>query len=454
MEGSAVQIRHFSGKLITPGNPDYHEARSVWNGVIDRKPAAIARCHTPADVAVALRHARNQGLKISVRGGGHNVAGTAVCDDGMVIDLSHLKAIDVDVREMTASAQPGVLWGELDEQTQQHGLATTGGVVSHTGIAGLTLGGGIGWLMRRYGLTVDNLLSTEVVLADGEAVTASTGEHPELFWALRGGGGRFGIVTRFNYRLHRVGPEVLAGPVLWPMEQAPQLLRHYRDWTDAAPPDVATIVHLRKAPPLAPVPTELHGRRVCIVAMLYTGPIRNGPDALAPLRNFGSPLVDLVAPRPYLKLQSMLDPTVPHGWHYYWKSAELDRLEDASIDAIVEHAATVSERSYAVMFHLGGAIQHTAEEATAYSHRDARHNLNINGVWTADQNNADREIAWTREFHAAVPPWESGVYTNFLDHDEGSDRLVQAFGHRALERLAAVKRDYDPAGVFGQLPPS
>lgn len=449
-----MRIRHFEGTVITPGSPGYDQARTVWNGAIDRKPAAIARCRVPGDVPAALRHARDAGLQVTVRGGGHNVAGTAVCDNGFVVDLSPLKEIEVDPDRATAWAQPGVLWGELDEQTQRHGLATTGGVVSHTGIGGLTLGGGIGWLMRRHGLTVDNLLSAEVVLADGATVTASADQHPELFWALRGGGGRFGIVTRFGYRLHPVGPQVLAGPVLWPMEQAPGLLRHYRDWIDRAPRDVATIVLLRKAPPLAAIPDHLHGRPVCIIAMLHTAPAENGPDALAPLRSFGSPLVDLVAPRPYVQLQSMLDPAVPHGWHYYWKSAEFDRLEDATIDAIVDNAAQTSQRSYAVMFHLGGAIQDTPEDATAYSHRHARHNLNINGVWTVDHDIAEREIAWTRAFHAAVRPWESGVYTNFLDQDEGLDRIAQAFGPPTLKRLATVKHNYDPDHIFGELPPA
>ncbi len=447
-----MQIRGFGGRIITPAAPDYDQARSLWNGAIDREPAVIARCGAPADVAAALRHAREHDLQIAVRGGGHNVAGTAVCDGGMVIDLSELTAIAIDPGAATASAQPGVLWGALDEQTQQHGLATTGGVVSHTGIGGLTLGGGIGWLMRRHGLTVDNLLSTEVVLADGATVTASPDHDPELFWALRGGGGRFGIVTRFDYQLHPVGPQVLAGPVLWPMEQAPELLRHYRDWTDQAPRDVATIVTLRNAPPLGAIPARLHGRPVCIITMLHTGPADDGTDALAPLRNLGSPLIDLVAPRPYRQLQSMSDATVPHGWHYYWKSAEFDRLEDTTLDTIVDHAAKVSERSYAIMFHLGGAITDIPEDATAYSHRHARHNLNINGVWTSDQDIADPETAWTRDFHTAVQPWETGVYTNFLDHDEGPDRLAQAFGHHALQRLVTVKDRYDPDHVLGELP--
>lgn len=449
-----MRIRGFDGQVITPATPGYDEARSVWNGAIDREPAVIARCGVPADVAAALRHAREHDLEIAVRGGGHNVAGTAVCDGGLVIDLSELRTIEVEPGAATASAQPGVLWGELDEQTQRHGLATTGGVVSHTGIGGLTLGGGIGWLMRRHGLTVDNLLSTEVVLADGTTMTASSDHHPELFWALRGGGGRFGIVTRFTYQLHPVGPQVLAGPVLWPMAQAPELLRHYRDWTDQAPRDVATIVTLREAPPLDAIPERLHGRPVCIITMLHTGPPDHGAEALAPLRNLGSPLIDLVAPRPYLQLQSMSDPTVPHGWHYYWRSAELDRLEDATIDAIVDHAAKVSQRSYAIMFHLGGAITDTPEDATAYSHRHARHNLNINGVWTNDQDIADRETTWTRDFHAAVQPWETGVYTNFLDHDESPDRLAQAFGHHTLERLTTLKDRYDPDHTLGNLPTS
>ena len=307
----------FTGALLTPGDAGYDEARRVWNGAIDRHPALIARCANVADVVAALRHARERGLVVAVRGGGHGVAGLAVCDDGVVIDLSAMRGIAVDPATRTACAQAGVLWGELDAATQEHGLATVGGIVTHTGIAGLTLGGGIGWLMRRHGATVDNLLAAEVVTADGAVARASADEHPELFWGLRGGGGNFGIVTSFEYGLHAVGPTVLAGPLFYALEDGPEVLRHYRDCVAQAPDELTTILTLRQAPPLPFLPAEVHGRPVVSVAVCYAGAIERGEQVLAPLRRFGAPIVDAIAPRPYVELQSVFNAGVPHGWHYY-----------------------------------------------------------------------------------------------------------------------------------------
>ncbi len=435
-------------ELLTSADPGYDDARRVWNGAIDRRPAAIARCARADDVVAALRLARERGLLVAVRGGGHGVAGLAVCDDGLVIDLSPMRGISVDPRARTARAQAGVLWGELDAATQAHGLATVGGIVTHTGIAGLTLGGGIGWLMRKHGATVDNLLSAEVVTADGDVVTASADERPDLFWGLRGGGGNFGIVTSFEYRLHAVGP-VLAGPIYHALEDAPEVLRFYRDFIAGAPDELTTILNLRPAPPLPLLPAAMHGRPVVAIAVCYAGDAERGEDVLRPLRRFGRPLVDAVAPRPYAQLQQLFDPVVPHGWHYYWKSWEVPPLGDGTIDTLVEHAARIeSPRSYVIVFQLGGALARVGEHETAYGQRDAAHNVNINAVWLPDDPEPERHVQWARDCYDALEPAAAGrAYVNFLG-DEGPERVRAAYGEERYARLLALKRAYDPENVF------
>lgn len=441
-------IPGFTGRVFVRGDDGYDEARRVWNGAIDRRPGAIARCTGVADVVAALRYAREQGFPVAVRGGGHGVAGTAVCDDGIVIDLSPMKGIRVDPERRLARVQAGVLWGELDRETQVSGLATTGGVVTHTGVAGLTLGGGIGWMMRRYGLTVDNLVSADVITADGEPVRASDEENPDLFWGLRGGGGNFGIVTSFEYRLHPVGPDLLCGPVFWSMEDAPRVLRAYREITAELPREVATVVNLRKAPPLPVLPSDLHGQPVCTLAMAYIGDIAAAEKVLAPLRAIGRPLFDAVAVRPYVSLQGLLDSTVPHGWHYFWKSTELGPLSEDVIDIMVDHSSQIrSPLTYSVTFHLGGAIADVDEDATAYSHREAVHAININGIWRPEEPIADQETAWTRSFFDALAPHQTGVYVNFLGN-EGQDRVRAAYGEKKYRRLVTVKDRWDPDNVF------
>lgn len=441
---ASSRITGFQGQLITADHPGYDAARAVWNGAIDRKPRYIARCLSPADVAAVLGYARDRDLAVTVRGGGHGVAGSAVCDDGVVVDLAPMRGIQVDPLRRTARVEAGALWGELDAVTQAFGLATTGGVVSHTGVSGLTLGGGIGWLMRRYGLAVDNLLGAELVTAAGERLTADDRHHPELFWGLRGGGGGLGVATSFTYRLHPVGPEVLAGPVLWALEDAPEVLRYYREFCAAAPREVATIVMLRQAPPAPFLPVELHRRPVCQVAMLALASPAEAERLLAPMRTFGRPLLDLVKHRPYTDLQSMVDPTVPHGWHYYWKSTGLRDLDDTVVDTLVGRAAGArSPWSYTVMFQIGGAVAEADPDKTAYSRRDVAYELNINGVWLPDQPVGEAETAWAREFLAALAPHHSGVYLNFLDRDD-HDREGDAFAAAAQERLADLRRRYDP----------
>lgn len=443
-----VAIPGFGGQLIGPWDDDYDIARSVWNGAVDRHPLFIARCREPSDVAAVVRYARERDLELSVRAGGHGVAGTAICDDGIVVDLRGLKRISVDPVASLATAQAGVRWKELDAATQAFGLATTGGTMSRTGISGLTLGGGIGWLMPLHGLTIDNLVSAELVTAEGEMLHISENEATDVFWAIRGGGGNFGVVTSFTYRLHEVGPEVLAGPVVWALEDAPDVLRAYREFSAVAPREVSTVVALRKAPAAPFLPVELHGRLVCIIALLWVGDPDQGEKALEPMRSFGRPLLDLVAIRLYTELQRMFDAGNPDGHHYYWKSTVLEDLAEPAIDTMVEHASRVeSPMSYATMFQLGGAVGEVGEDDTAYSHRNARHSLNISGVWSPNQPIAERETAWARGFHAAMRPFGLGAYVNFLDHDD-THLIPTAYGKTKYRRLAEIKRLYDPDNIF------
>jgi FAD/FMN-containing dehydrogenase len=337
-----LEIDGFRGRLITAHDADYDAARAVWNAAIDRRPRLIARCIGAADVTAAVRFARDHDLAIAIRGGGHNVAGTAVCDDGIVIELSAMRAVRVDPAHRVAWVQGGALWGDVDQETQVHGLATTGGIVSHTGVAGLTLGGGVGWLMRKHGLTIDNLISVDLVTADGELLRASEDEHPDLFWGLRGGGGNFGVVTSFEFRLHPIGPVALAGPILWDASEAAKVLRLYRDFVRDAPDELGTVVRFGAAPPLSVIPKDLHGRSVVMVGTCYAGPIDDGERVLRPLRASLTPLLDLIGPSRYVGFQSALDSTVVHGWNYYWKSTHLPELRDELIDVIVEHAFSCS----------------------------------------------------------------------------------------------------------------
>ena len=448
-EPTALKIDGFRGRLISAFDADYDSARAVWNGAIDRRPRLIARCIGTADVVTAVRFARDHDLTIAIRGGGHNVAGTAVCDDGIVIDLSVMRAVRVDPKGRRAWVQGGALWGDVDHETQAHGLATTGGIVSHTGVAGLTLGGGIGWLMRKHGLTVDNLLAVDVVTADGERLRASEDERPDLFWALRGGGGNFGVVTSFEFRLHSVGPTVLAGPILWDASDAREVLRFYRDFVREAPDELGTVVRFGTAPPLPVIPEDLHWRPVVMVGTCYAGPIEDGEQWLRPLRACRTPLLDLVGPKPYAGFQSALDSTVVHGWHYYWKSTHLPELRDDLIDVLIEHAFSCSSpRSYVAMFHLKGAVSRVGEDGTAFGNRQAAHAMTLDAVWRPGEDYGDRDTAWTRRFFGALGAFREGVYVNFLGGDEGPDRVREAYGGPVYDRLAHVKTTYDPDNVF------
>jgi FAD/FMN-containing dehydrogenase len=437
------------GELVRPEDLGYDEARKVWNGAIDRRPAAIARCAEAADVVACVRFAQERDLLVAVRSGGHDVGGRSICDDGIVIDLSPMRAIAIDARRRSARAEAGVLWGEFDRDAQAFGLATTGGVVTHTGIAGLTLGGGIGWLMRKHGATVDNLLLVKLVTAEGEVVTASANENADLFWGIRGGGGNFGVVTTFEYRLHPVGPRVVAGPILYSLNDASDVLRFYRDFVADAPDELTTIFNLRRAPSLPFLPPDIRGRPVVMIGVCYAGPIEEGEVLLRPLRAFGSPLVDAIDAKPYATLQALFDPAVPHGWHYYWKSAELPLLTDEAIDVLVENAALqTSPLCYCIGFQLGGALSRVDEEEMAFSQRDAGYDVNITAVWTADDPEPERHVAWAHRFHDALQPLARGrVYVNFLG-DEGADRTRAAYSEANYERLRKLKEAWDPTNFF------
>ncbi len=448
---TAIEIPGFRGELIAPEHADYDAARAVWNGTVDRRPRLIARCTGAADVASVVRFARDCDLEIAVRGGGHNVAGTAVCDDGIVIDLSAMRAVSVDPAERTALVQGGALWRDVDHETQAHGLATTGGIVGHTGVGGLSLGGGIGWLMRKHGLTVDNLVEAEVVTAEGNIVRASANDHPDLFWALRGGGGNFGVVSSFRFALHSVGPTVIAGLVFWAAEDTTYVLRFYREFVADAPDELGTVVRLGTIPPLPAISHELHFRPAIAVGSCYAGPVEDGERILRTLRRFGTPLVDLVGPTLYVDHQSGLDDTVPHGWHYYWKATNLTGLSDEVIDVVAEHAFRAgSPRSYAAMFHLGGAVARASGDATAYPDRNVAHNIIIDAAWLADQDDTvgTSETGWARGFLHALQPHRAGVYVNFLDPDDDTSRVREAYGEDTYVRLAEIKARYDPENVF------
>jgi FAD/FMN-containing dehydrogenase len=440
------------GPVTGPDDVGYDEARGIWNGAIDRRPACIARCTGVADVVAAVGFARERDLEIAVRGGGHNVAGTAVCDGGLVIDLSAMRAVLVDPADRAAWVQGGALWGDVDHETQAHGLATTGGIIGHTGVAGLTLGGGIGFLMRKHGLTVDNLLAAEVVTAEGSVVRASADEHPDLFWALRGGGGNFGVVTSFRFALHPLGPTVMAGPVFWAADDTADVLRFYRDFAAEAPDELGTVVRLGTVPPLPVIPEDLHWRPAIAIACCYAGALQDGERAVQALRRFGTPLVDLLAPSPYAAFQGGLDDTVLHGWHYYWKATNLSGLSDDVIAVIADHAyAANSPRSYAAMFHGGGAVARVPHDATAYAGRDAAHNIIIDAAWLPDESgeHAAAETVWARRFLQALHPHRAGgVYVNFLDSDDDSSRVREAYGDWTYRRLTEIKAKYDPDNAF------
>ena len=437
----------FRGELLNRKDTGYEDARKVWNGSIDRFPALVARCAGVADVIDSVNFARENGLLLAVRSGGHSFPGLSVCDGGFVIDLSPMKGVRVDPERRTVRVQSGVLLGELDRETQAFGLAVPSGIVTHTGVAGLTLGGGIGWLMRKYGLTIDQLLSLDLVTAEGDLVRASETENADLFWGVRGGGGNFGIVTEFEFRLNPLGPIVLAGPIFWPIEESPNVLRFYREWIAEAPDELMTIVVHRKAPPLPFVPRELHGELVVGVVCCYAGAVEEGEKVVKPLKEFGSPVLDLCAPKPFLTHQAMFDPSFPHGWWYYMRSCDVAELTDEVIDITVEHSLRINSPLTAFpIWQRGGAAARVGEDETAFGGRSAGYTFNITAV-TAGAEGFDEEREWVRNFWSALEPHHTGAYVNFL-MEEGEERVREAYGAKKYDRLKALKRRWDPGNLF------
>ena len=426
------------GELLRASDAGYDEARTVWNGMINKRPALIARCAGVADVIATVNFARSNALLVAVRGGGHNITGNAVCDGGLMIDLSRLKSVRVDPNKRTARAEAGLTWGEYNRETQAFGLASTGGVVSTTGIAGLTLGGGLGWLMGKHGLSCDNLLSADMVTADGQFLTASASEHPDLFWGLRGGGGNFGVVTSFEYRLHPVGP-VLAGMVLHPLAKAKEVLRFYREYARSCPDELTAFAAMMTSPEGAPVVAIVVG---------YIGSLAEGERLVAPVRKFGPPLADTIGPMSYVQLNTMFDQAFPYGGvQRYWKSSFLKHLGDDLLDILVDRTATMrSPMSMVGFFHFHGAACRVGPNETAFGLREDQWDYDIISQWL-DPREAPHHIRWTREFWTAVEPFATGgVYVNHLDAEEAT-RIRAAYGTN-YERLVALKNTYDPTNLF------
>lgn len=439
--------QNVSGQVVLPTDDAYEDARKIWNATIDKRPAIIVRCAKTSDVVTAVNFAKNNDLLLAVRGGGHNIAGSALCDDGIVIDLSQMRAVKVDPNARRATVEGGATLADFDAAAQAHGLATPLGINSTTGVAGLTLGGGFGWLSRKYGMTIDNLESAEVVTAAGEVVRASESENPDLFWALRGGSGNFGVVTRFEFRLHPVGPDVLSGMIVYPFAEAKQVLQQYRAFAADAPDELSVWAVLRQAPPLPFLPEEVHGTEILALAICYSGDPSQGEPLLEPLRKFGNPVGEHVGVQPYTAWQQAFDPLLTPGARNYWKSHNFSKLDDKLFDAVIEYIETLPSPQCEIFFGaIGGATTRAAGDSAAYAHRDAQFVMNVHGRWD-DAAEDERCIGWARDFFKASEPFASGgVYVNFLTDDE-SDRVRSAYGSN-YDRLAQVKREYDPANLF------
>ncbi len=436
------------GQLILPDDLEFESARRLWNGVFDKCPALIVRCVETADVITAVNFAREHQLRVAVRGGGHSAAGHSMSEGGMTIDLSGMKSISVDPVTRVARAEAGLLLGELDQATQAYGLAVPAGQISHTGVAGLTLGGGVGWLMRKYGLTIDNLLAVEIVTADGRLLTASESINPALFWGVRGGGGNFGIVTTFTFRLQPVGPEILGGPVLYSLDKAANVLRVFRQFMTSAPDELTVFAVLLTVPPAEPFPPHLHGKQMLVLDTCYAGPIAEGEKVIKPLRSLDTPDLDLLGPMPYVVRQSMLDASAPVGMHYYTTASYLQDLRDEAIETLVAHFAHVTNPLiHLTVSRLGGAIARVAEDATAFSNRDSAYLLWLIGMWPPDDEAASH-VQWVKGLSAAMQPFKSGgVYVNALGK-EHRERVEAAYGAEKYARLQILKQKYDPTNFF------
>jgi FAD/FMN-containing dehydrogenase len=435
------------GHLCLAQEAGYDEARTIWNAMIDRHPGAVVRCKGAADIIRAVRFAREHGLLLAVRGGGHNIAGNAVCEGGLLIDLSPMRSVRVDPAFRTARVEPGATLGEFDKEAQSFGLATPLGINSTTGVAGLTLGGGFGWLSRKFGLAADNLISADVVTAAGELVQASATENSDLFWAVRGGGGNFGVVSSFEFRLHPVGPMVLSGLIVHPFARAKQLLSGYRQIAAKAPDELTVWVVLRQAPPLPFLPVEVHGKEILVFAVCYMGDEADGKRALEPLRALGEPIADVIGMQPYAAWQTAFDPLLTPGAYNYWKSHNFVELSDGLLDTLASYAARLPTGECEIFIgQLGGATSRVAADATAYPHRSANYVMNVHTRWR-EQADERHSIEWARQLFADTAPYATGgVYVNFMPEDE-TDRVSNAYGAN-YNRLVALKAKYDPGNLF------
>ncbi|KJK21991.1 FAD-linked oxidase [Burkholderiaceae bacterium 16] len=444
VEGLKSKLR---GQALQPGDAGYDEARSIWNAMIDRRPGFIVRSAGAADVIHTVAFARDNGLLLSVRAGGHNIGGLAICEGGITLDLSAMKSVRIDPTALRAYVEPGATLGDFDHEAQAFGLATPLGINSTTGVAGLTLGGGFGWISRKYGLSVDNLVGVQVVTADGKLVRASASEHPDLFWAIRGGGGNFGVVTLFEFALHPVGPEVFGGLIVYPLSQAATVLQALRDRFAGMPDELTVWAVMRLAPPLPFLPPETHGKPIVALAICYIGPVADGPQLVEPLRKLGTPYGEHVGPMPFTAWQQAFDPLLTPGARNYWKSHNFAGLDDGLITLLTDYINKLPS-PYTEIFigSMGGQTNRVAVDATAYPSRDANFVMNVHGRWT-DPADDDACVAWSREvFQAAAPYAQGSVYVNFLTQEEG-DRVGAAYGPN-YARLADVKRRYDPDNLF------
>jgi FAD/FMN-containing dehydrogenase len=435
------------GQIVLPDDPNYNEVREIWNAMIDRRPAVIVQCAEADDVPHAISYARENGLEISIRGGGHNIAGSSLCDNGVVIDFSNMTTVRVDAQKRRAYVEPGATLGDFDKAVQAHGLATAVGINSTTGIAGLTLGGGFGWLTRKYGMTIDNLVSAEMLMTDGRKIQVSEDENTDLFWAIRGGGGNFGVITQFEFALYPVGPEILAGLLVFPIDQAKQVLEKYREFVKSAPEELNIWVILRKAPPLPFLPENVHGKEVIVLAIFYAGNIAEGKELINPMRGFGDAYGEHIAAQPYAQWQQAFDPLLTPGARNYWKSHNFTELSDRALDTMIEFAGKLPTPQCEIFIGLIAGLSNSIPAAdTSYGYRDTKFVLNVHGRW---DEIADDEIciAWARDFFKASKPYASaGAYVNFMTEEEG-DRVASAYGSN-YDRLKKLKKQYDPENIF------
>jgi hypothetical protein len=435
------------GQLLRPGDPGYDQARTVWNAMIDRKPALIVRCMGVSDIRQAVSFAREHSLLTSIKGGGHNIAGNAVCDGGLMIDLSGMRAVSIDPWNRIANVEPGATLGDFDHEAQTFNLVTPLGINSTTGVAGLTLGGGFGWLSRKHGMTIDNLISVDVVTADSQLLRASASENSDLFWAIRGGGGNFGIVTKFVFKLHFQKPEILSGLVAYKLQDGIEILKKYRDFVKVMHPESSVWAVLRKAPPLPFIPPEMHGKEIVVLAMIHFGDPDEGQKALEPVRNFGEKVGEFMGVQPYCSWQTLLDPMLTPGARNYWKSNNFSDLSDRAIDVLVKQAWRLPSSQCEIALGLiGGATARLSKDYTAYSHRDATYVMNVHGRWD-NASDDDKCMDWARTLYRETAPYATGgVYVNFLTDDE-SERIKAAYGTN-FEKLVAIKKKYDPNNLF------